>query len=75
MVEVSSARKRLDYTGMLICTVVNENPLGGVVKNTTTKNPNTSSTQPEIVRVREKWKTRTEVEREFSDPEIRHIRR
>jgi len=54
MVEVSSARKRLDYTGMLICTVVNENPLGGVVKNTTTKNPNTSSTQPEIVRVREK---------------------
>ena len=54
MVEVSSVRKRLDYTGMLTCTVVNENPLGGVVKNITTKNPNNSSTQLETVSLREK---------------------
>jgi hypothetical protein len=71
MVKVSSVRKRLDYTGMLTCTVVTENPLGGVAKNIATKNPNTSSTQREIVTVREKWSTRTEVERQFSDPEIR----
>jgi hypothetical protein len=54
MVEVSSVRKRLDYTDMLTCTVVDENLLGGVVKNITTKNPNTSSTQPETVSLRKK---------------------
>ena len=54
MVEVSSVRKRLDYTGMLTSTVVTENPLGGMVKNIKTKNLNTSSTQPETVTVREK---------------------
>ena len=56
MVEISSVRKRLDYTGMLTCTVVTKNPSREVVKTSRLK-IQTLRLHSQKLTVREKLRT------------------